>query len=131
MSERDWYQVLGVERHASLATIRAAYVRLAKLHHPDLALKAEAPPHRLAEVQRAYRALNDAEHRAALDAILAERDRRHQEALKRVRRRLRGHDRSHPLRTSPRPRLRPRWRSVVMVACAAAVIVPLSALFFR
>lgn len=129
MSDRDWYQVLGVDRHAPPAAVRAAYVRLAKLHHPDLAAQPGAPPHRLAEIQRAYRVLNDPERRAALDAALAERDRRHQDALNRVHRRLRGYDRRHPARPFARPRRR-RWRPALMVACAAAVILPVSALLF-
>jgi DnaJ-class molecular chaperone len=34
-ADTDAYAVLGVPRGASLATVRAAYIRLAKIHHPD------------------------------------------------------------------------------------------------
>ena len=32
---REWWEVLGVERTADNAMIRAAFIRLAKVHHPD------------------------------------------------------------------------------------------------
>lgn len=32
---RQWWEVLGVDRKADNATIRAAFIRLAKVHHPD------------------------------------------------------------------------------------------------
>lgn len=38
----DFYKILGVERSASLAQIRAAYRRKAKLYHPDINSSASA-----------------------------------------------------------------------------------------
>ena len=32
---RQWWEVLGVEKTADNSTIRAAFIRLAKIHHPD------------------------------------------------------------------------------------------------
>lgn len=37
VGERCYYSVLGLRQGASQADIRAAFIRLSKLHHPDLA----------------------------------------------------------------------------------------------
>lgn len=47
---REWWDVLGVERMADNATIRAAYIRLAKQYHPD----AGGAPMLFDQVQKAY-----------------------------------------------------------------------------
>jgi curved DNA-binding protein CbpA len=53
--------VLGVPRDASQATIKAAWRRLAREHHPDLATEspaaAQAATRRMAEINRAYEQL--------------------------------------------------------------------------
>jgi curved DNA-binding protein CbpA len=54
MPDRDPYEVLGVSRGASDADVRAAYRRLAKLHHPDHNNGSEASEERFEEVQAAY-----------------------------------------------------------------------------
>jgi curved DNA-binding protein CbpA len=66
----DPYAVLGVERTASDAEIRAAYRGLVARYHPDKhtgnpleGLAAE----KMAEINRAYEILSDAERRAAFD----------------------------------------------------------------
>jgi curved DNA-binding protein CbpA len=58
---RDPHDVLGVPRDASPATIKAAWRRLAREHHPDLATEspaaAQAATRRMAEINRAYEQL--------------------------------------------------------------------------
>ncbi|HTB45960.1 MAG TPA: DnaJ C-terminal domain-containing protein [Acetobacteraceae bacterium] len=64
---RDPYEVLGVEKTASEAAIRAAYRKLAKRHHPDLNPgKAEAAE-RFKEINAANDILSDATKRARYD----------------------------------------------------------------
>lgn len=119
MTARNYYQVLGVSRRASRGELRAAYVRLAKRHHPDLSHPAAELPRRLQEVQQAYRCLSDAERRAAHDAALDAQERLHFASQRAVHRRLRRHDRRHPHRPARPPR-RPPWRTVLVIASTMA-----------
>lgn len=116
--ERDLYQILGVARTASAAEIRARYVRLLKLHHPDAA---GSLPGRLADVQAAYRSLADPAVRAAHDRRLAEGERTHFERQRRVQRRLGRYDRGHrrPVPRAPRPR---RWRAMLIAVVGIGVV---------
>jgi hypothetical protein len=60
MAQRDPHEVLGVDRDASQATVKAAWRRLAREHHPDLAGDAAArrdATRRMAEINAAYQAL--------------------------------------------------------------------------
>lgn len=107
MTQRDYYQLLGVPRDASSADIRAAYVRLARAHHPD---HAGELPRRLGDVQRAYRCLSDPDQRARHDHLIAQAERAHFAQARRVRRRLRRHDGRRP-----RPAPPVRWRPILMV----------------
>jgi hypothetical protein len=67
--KRDPHDVLGVPRDASQATIKAAWRRLAREHHPDLATEspaaAQAATRRMAEINRAYEQLRADAWRAA------------------------------------------------------------------
>lgn len=60
MAQREPHEVLGVSRDASQATVKAAWRRLAREHHPDLAADAPArsdATRRMAEINAAYQAL--------------------------------------------------------------------------
>lgn len=120
MTQRDYYQVLGVARTASRAEIRAAYARLAKLHHPDVAGEL---PRRLNDVQQAYRCLSDPDRRAAHDRMVTELDHSHAERQRRIQRRLHGHDRRHPLVRARSPW---RWRVFVAVTAGSMIVTGLS-----
>jgi curved DNA-binding protein CbpA len=65
---RDPYEVLGVERGASQATIKAAWRRLAREHHPDVSGRDDtatrAATRRMAQINAAYEALRDGDGRA-------------------------------------------------------------------
>jgi curved DNA-binding protein len=65
----DHYEVLGIDRHADTDTIRAAWRRLARQHHPDVAEGREAP-RRFMQVREAYEVLSDAARRRRYDEWL-------------------------------------------------------------
>lgn len=125
MSQRNFYQILGVTRNASRADIRAAFVRLAKLHHPDHARNASELPNRLHEVQKAYRCLSAPHAREEHDRALREGERLHSARQRSVQRRLQWYDGRHP-HPQPRPRqsrlLNIRWRSL-LVAIVSVIIL--------
>jgi DnaJ-class molecular chaperone len=64
---RDYYEVLGVPRTASLDEIKRAYRKLAKQHHPDRNPGDPEAEQRFKEVQQAYDVLSDSNKRAEYD----------------------------------------------------------------
>jgi molecular chaperone DnaJ len=66
MTQRDYYEVLGVERNASNDDLKAAFRRLARQYHPDVN-KAPDAEERFKEINEAYAVLSDADRRAAYD----------------------------------------------------------------
>ena len=67
MSKRCYYEVLGVERGAGPETIKGAYRKLAKEHHPDRNHGDTTAEVRFKELNEAYDVLKDDQKRAAYD----------------------------------------------------------------
>lgn len=68
MAERDYYEVLGVDRNASEADVKKAFRRLAMRYHPDRNPdQGEEAANRFKEAKRAYEILSDEQKRAAYD----------------------------------------------------------------
>jgi molecular chaperone DnaJ len=63
---RDFYEVLGVDRNAAEAEIKAAYRKLARRYHPDVN-KEDGASERFKEISQAYAVLSDPEKRARYD----------------------------------------------------------------
>lgn len=66
MSDRDYYDILGVSRNASDDEIKAAFRKLARQYHPDVNKSSDAEE-RFKEINEAYGVLSDAEKRARYD----------------------------------------------------------------
>ena len=67
MVEQDFYELLGVARGADDATIKAAYRRMAKEHHPDRKNGCKESEARFKAINEAYDVLKDPQRRAAYD----------------------------------------------------------------
>src|SRR5262245_16602003 len=67
MAKRDYYDVLGVQRTANDAELKAAYRKLAMQHHPDRNPGDKDCEHRFKELNEAYDVLKDEQKRAAYD----------------------------------------------------------------
>lgn len=66
VSERDFYDVLGVERGADDAAIKRAFRKLAQQYHPDVS-EDPAAQERFKEINEAYQVLSDPQKRQAYD----------------------------------------------------------------
>ena len=69
MSDRNYYEILGVDRHASANEIKRAYRKLAKEYHPDINPSLEAAK-RFSKIDKAHDVLIDPEARQAYDRSL-------------------------------------------------------------
>ena len=67
MVEQDYYELLGVSRAADDATIKSAYRRLAKEHHPDRKGGCKQSEAHFKAINQAYDVLKDPQKRAAYD----------------------------------------------------------------
>jgi len=67
MVEQDYYELLGVGKGADDASIKAAYRRLAKEHHPDRKNGCKESESRFKAINEAYDVLKDPQKRAAYD----------------------------------------------------------------
>ena len=66
MTDRDYYEILGVPRTAGQDDLKSAFRRLARQYHPDVN-KAEDAEERFKEINEAFAVLSDEQKRAAYD----------------------------------------------------------------
>jgi molecular chaperone DnaJ len=67
MAERDYYQILGVERGASHDDIRKAYRKLARKYHPDINPGNKEAENKFKDISVAYDVLGDEKKRKLYD----------------------------------------------------------------
>ncbi len=67
MAQRDYYEVLGIDKSADADTIKRAYRQLAKKYHPDLNPGDAEAEKNFKEVNEAYSILSDADKKAKYD----------------------------------------------------------------
>lgn len=67
MANKNYYEILGVDKKASDADIKAAYRKLVKQYHPDLHPGDAEAAAKFKEVNEANEVLSDAQKRAAYD----------------------------------------------------------------
>lgn len=66
MSKRDYYEVLGVDKNASVDEVKKAYRKLARKYHPDVNKESDAEE-KFKEVKEAYDTLSDPQKKAHYD----------------------------------------------------------------
>src|SRR5437899_12480728 len=65
---KDYYKILGVDRKADDKTIKSAFRRLARKHHPDVA-KSKDAGERFKEINEAYEVLSDPDKKRKYDTL--------------------------------------------------------------
>ncbi len=68
MTQRDYYEILGVPRNASQEDIKTAFRQLARQYHPDVSQDPDAEE-KFKEVNEAYGVLSDLEKRSTYDRL--------------------------------------------------------------
>src|SRR5512137_2459862 len=66
MTQRDYYEVLGVPKTASQDDLKAAFRKLARQYHPDVNKSPDAEE-QFKEINEAYAVLSETDKRAAYD----------------------------------------------------------------
>jgi len=68
MTERDYYEILGVPKNASNEELKSAFRRLARQFHPDVNKESDAEE-RFKEINEAYAVLSDQDKRSVYDRL--------------------------------------------------------------
>lgn len=66
MTNRDFYEILGIPKNASMDDIKSAFRKLARQYHPDVSKESDAEE-KFKEINEAYGVLSDPQKRARYD----------------------------------------------------------------
>ncbi len=75
MTDRNYYEVLGIPPNASVEQIKRRFRALARRHHPDVAGNQPASHELFIKLSEAYQVLSDPGRRADYDLMLRDRER--------------------------------------------------------
>lgn len=67
MEQKDYYEILGINRNAEESEIKKAYRKLAMKYHPDRNSNDKTAEEKFKEIQKAYGVLSDPQKKAAYD----------------------------------------------------------------
>ncbi len=67
--EKDYYEILEVDKNATVEEIKSAYRKLAKKYHPDLNKNDRNAKNKFIELQKAYETLKDPKKRKQYDTF--------------------------------------------------------------
>ena len=67
MADKDFYEILGIQKNASDEEIKKSYRKLAMKYHPDRNKDDKTAERKFKEAAAAYEALKDPQKRAAYD----------------------------------------------------------------
>ncbi|KIE58386.1 molecular chaperone DnaJ [Methylacidiphilum kamchatkense Kam1] len=79
MKFKNYYETLGVDKNATQDEIRAAFRRLARIYHPDVAKDKKEAEEKFKEINEAYEVLSDPEKRKKYDQMFLSWDRTQEE----------------------------------------------------
>ena len=68
MEYKDYYAIMGIDKHATQDELKRAYRKLARKYHPDVSKEPDAEQ-KFKELGEAYEVLKDPEKRAAYDQL--------------------------------------------------------------
>ena len=69
MAKRDYYEILGIEKNADERSIKKAYRKLARKHHPDASDESPEIAEKFKEISEAYEVLADSEKEVAMISL--------------------------------------------------------------
>ena len=67
MANKDYYQILGINKGASVDEVKKAYKTLARKHHPDVAKDKKEAEAKFKEINEAYQVLSNPQKKAQYD----------------------------------------------------------------